>query len=109
MAELDSKVKLTCFKPSKKKKERTYIYGLYKFLTKDQCESKCNKLKKKLGTSMLCESEAEMKDTNINKKKRKKNLDDIDDPVFSFGGNLKDEIKAYLIKEKIVPGSRIVT
>lgn len=103
---LDKKIKIKCMN-AKKNKLRTYIYGLDKFYEKEDREKIAKLLKKALGTSILCESAAEMGDSGKKKGERNKKAKDIDDPVYSVGGDLIDKVCKFFITKEVVEENQI--
>lgn len=82
----------------KKHKKRTYISGLRLFFDIEGCGTISKKLKATLGCGVLCESEKEMKNTNLPKNMRTKKLKDMDDPVLSVGGDQCKKVREFLLK-----------
>jgi hypothetical protein len=87
MAEIDRKITLRHLK--EKKTSRTYIDGLYYYLTEDEIQNHVKTLQKMLATSMI-------EKTNDEGKK-----------YFGFSGSHIKAIYDYLVEAKICPSKEI--
>jgi hypothetical protein len=127
--DLDRHIVIKCKKV--KRGVRTNVYYLYKYFDDiNDCYKICNKLKKKIGTSMVYEPEPEPEfeeddkqqlqnssDEHIESKKKKgkkskksrKNTTKTlcNYPIFSFGGNQVDILYKFFIDSGVIPEDEI--